>query len=795
MRTSRASEHWTKADIVNPILQAISNSISIPAMPASFSAAPAVPAQRGGFASTLAAAQGLSTASQRTANEGSGSSSSGLLVGSTKATTGRAVTVPPAQGPQQKKALSSGSAPAATVPLPDTNLTLLSTSLPGTSPPNVNSAGTAQSEIASVAGTTAQNIIMSGLSALTDRLMGASIANQITCQGGGRETLMSGQLGSGIVPPNNIPPTNIAQDNIPPNSVPPNSDPSGPRSGSQPNGVGSAPAEALPALARTLAGTSSQMEAGAGTVQPVFSRAATPNPSFDFVAPGAQSAGAFLPNQIAVPQSAQEVRAAGGAQPGDISINVNTDQVISRTVQADANPGSQRRGSAGTGLGLAMAESIPQANQAVGSTPPGAMVVGNASSDAGPGAGGVPLALAITAQIAAANSASVSAPGTGAQPSLSAQTGAGSVPFATVNWQNSGSTMLNVAAPISMGRAALPFAAPSAALPNPIAPAVVPGAPVATPSSTVPTTGPDPGNGAPTASQTPFSVFFSGPGTESAASALPKMILPTAGPAGHNSHPTLSGAPGSSPQINNAPSGAQNAPPQNSNSNSKDSRAGSASASLQMAQPPRQNGDPVAANMQAAAPTVQAPTPVSTGSNPALGGQPALAAELPKASPQPASGQDGPTRAVPWAPEQAAVVPGPVQVAQLVTRMGQSEMRIGMNTSAFGSVEVRTVVHASDVGLIIGSEKGDLRTLLANDIPAITHTLQQQNLRLNSVNFMQGFAFSNHASGGGDSQPRSFVPMRSSANSGLPETTKDVSRESGAAAEFDGGRSSLSILA
>src|SRR5258708_16854572 len=150
MRTSRASEHWTKADIVNPILQAISNSISICAMRASCSAAPAVRAQRGGVASTLAAAQGLSTASQRTANEGSGSSSSGLLVGSTKATTGRAVTVPPAQGPQQKKALSSGSAPTATVPLPDTNLTLLSTSLPGTSPPNGNSAGTAHSEIASV---------------------------------------------------------------------------------------------------------------------------------------------------------------------------------------------------------------------------------------------------------------------------------------------------------------------------------------------------------------------------------------------------------------------------------------------------------------------------------------------------------------------------------------------------------------------------------------------------------------------------------------------------------------------
>src|SRR5271166_2771424 len=111
----------------------------------------------------------------------------------------------------------------------------------------------------------------------------------------------------------------------------------------------------------------------------------------------------------------------------------------------------------------------------------------------------------------------------------------------------------------------------------------------------------------------------------------------------------------------------------------------------------------------------------------------------------------------------------------MVNRVGQSEMRIGMNTSAFGSVEVRTVVHANEVGLVIGSERGDLRTLLANEMPAITSTLQQQNLRLNSVNFMQGFAFSNNASGGGDSRQRCFAPMSSSGNSGIPEATVDDS--------------------
>jgi hypothetical protein len=101
---------------------------------------------------------------------------------------------------------------------------------------------------------------------------------------------------------------------------------------------------------------------------------------------------------------------------------------------------------------------------------------------------------------------------------------------------------------------------------------------------------------------------------------------------------------------------------------------------------------------------------------------------------------------------------GPVQMAQMVNRAAQSEMRIGLNTSAFGNVEVHTVVHANEVGIQIGSERGDLRSLLANDISGIANTLQQQNLRLNQVNFHQpGFAFSNQMSSGGDAQPRSFA--------------------------------------
>lgn len=107
--------------------------------------------------------------------------------------------------------------------------------------------------------------------------------------------------------------------------------------------------------------------------------------------------------------------------------------------------------------------------------------------------------------------------------------------------------------------------------------------------------------------------------------------------------------------------------------------------------------------------------------------------------------------------QYAASSPGPVQLAQIVHNAAQSNMRIGLNTASFGSVEVRTTVHANEVGVSIGTEKGDLRSLLTTELPAITGNLQQQNLRLTQVSFhQQGFSSSNNLMSGGDSQSRSF---------------------------------------
>ena len=98
-----------------------------------------------------------------------------------------------------------------------------------------------------------------------------------------------------------------------------------------------------------------------------------------------------------------------------------------------------------------------------------------------------------------------------------------------------------------------------------------------------------------------------------------------------------------------------------------------------------------------------------------------------------------------------------VNVARIVDRVGQSEMHIGLRTLAFGNVEVHTVVRDSQVGLAVGSEKGDLRTLLTAEIPGLQTKFHQHDLHLDNIRFLEhGPGFDTGFSAGADSQSRSF---------------------------------------
>ena len=104
-----------------------------------------------------------------------------------------------------------------------------------------------------------------------------------------------------------------------------------------------------------------------------------------------------------------------------------------------------------------------------------------------------------------------------------------------------------------------------------------------------------------------------------------------------------------------------------------------------------------------------------------------------------------PASTLPATPEAAPTIKdvpitegsGNVQVAHIADKAGQSEMHIGMRIPLFGSVEVHTSVHQNQVGVVVGSEHGDLKTFLNAEIPMLRENLNQQDLQFSNVRFLE----------------------------------------------------------
>jgi hypothetical protein len=175
-------------------------------------------------------------------------------------------------------------------------------------------------------------------------------------------------------------------------------------------------------------------------------------------------------------------------------------------------------------------------------------------------------------------------------------------------------------------------------------------------------------------------------------------------------------------------------------------------------------------------PTATPPTIVS-----ALPAQPAGS---PLIARTPAAVDPGVRTSSPPEPSGTAVV----QTARLMESVGQSEMHIGMRTQAFGSVEVHTAFREAQLGLAVSSEKGDLRSFLQSDGPALQNALQQHDLRFENIRFLQtstgttpGFSGSpdsqRHAStlGGGSLSPSSLASVSDGESTEISEPTTRLS--------------------
>lgn len=147
------------------------------------------------------------------------------------------------------------------------------------------------------------------------------------------------------------------------------------------------------------------------------------------------------------------------------------------------------------------------------------------------------------------------------------------------------------------------------------------------------------------------------------------------------------------------------------------------------------------------------------------------------------------------APQPTTIVTGPVQMARLVNGITQSEMHIGLRTQAFGNVELHTVVRDSQLGLAVGSEKGNLRSFLNSEMPTLQASLGQHNIRFDGIRFLEnsGGAGTGFSGGAEQQHPRSFNQANSPADpSPTVNDAPEISLEEEIATE---GNSKISVLA
>ncbi len=88
--------------------------------------------------------------------------------------------------------------------------------------------------------------------------------------------------------------------------------------------------------------------------------------------------------------------------------------------------------------------------------------------------------------------------------------------------------------------------------------------------------------------------------------------------------------------------------------------------------------------------------------------------------------------------EDAQAVPVVIQSARVLDRMGQVEMRLGLNSNKFGSIELHTSVNQDRVGANIATSHIELRAAMMAEMPSLERAIAQHQLTLDNLNMDSG---------------------------------------------------------
>jgi len=82
---------------------------------------------------------------------------------------------------------------------------------------------------------------------------------------------------------------------------------------------------------------------------------------------------------------------------------------------------------------------------------------------------------------------------------------------------------------------------------------------------------------------------------------------------------------------------------------------------------------------------------------------------------------------------EVATHTGPVQVAKLIERAGQTELRVGIQAGEFGNVGIRTSMVHSQFSAEISVERGELGRVLSAELPALRDRLAEQRVPVSNI--------------------------------------------------------------
>ena len=168
------------------------------------------------------------------------------------------------------------------------------------------------------------------------------------------------------------------------------------------------------------------------------------------------------------------------------------------------------------------------------------------------------------------------------------------------------------------------------------------------------------------------------------------------------------------------------------------------------------NSAPQSAQATATPSPAQAVTPAAANAPASPAGVPAAASQPVAASPSQTLAPKPAAHDLPAALSDPSV-PVQVHAARMFQADGRSEMRLDMQTQAFGGVEVHTSVSGKDVQLSVSAEHGDLRSFLAPEMPVLQSNLQQHDLRLQQVRTVLNTGTQREFSSGSEQQEQRFA--------------------------------------